>query len=62
LDINMVFVKFHKTIDAEDFISNLHDKGLKINGPENGEYRFVTNYWTKREAVDLLIDAIKKYI
>lgn len=62
LDINMVFVKFHKTIDAEDFISNLNDKGLKINGPENGEYRFVTNYWTKREAVDLLIDAIKKYI
>lgn len=62
LDINMVFVKFHKAINPEDFISNLYQKGLKINGPENGEYRFVTNYWTKREAVDLLIDAIKKYI
>ncbi len=62
LDINMVFVKFHKPINEADFISKLYDKGLKINGPENGEYRFVTNYWTKREAVDLLIDAIKNYI
>ncbi|MBF4694808.1 threonine aldolase family protein [Fusibacter ferrireducens] len=61
LDINMVFVKFDRTLD-EQFVCALNEKGLKINGPENGEYRFVTNYWIDKEAVDLLVEAIKEYI
>ena len=61
LDINMVFVKFTRELD-EKFISALYEKGLKINGPENEEYRFVTNYWIDKEAIDLLVEAIKNYI
>lgn len=62
LDINMVFVKFHKEVDANHFVETLLGKGIKINGPEEGEYRFVTNYWTDRASVDNLVDAIKNYI
>ena len=61
LDINMVFVKFNCSLD-DQFIRELDEKGLKINGPENGEYRFVTNYWIDKEAIDLLVKAIKNYI
>ncbi|GAU77372.1 low-specificity L-threonine aldolase [Fusibacter sp. 3D3] len=61
LDINMVFVKFSRELD-DRFISELHEKGIKINGPENGEYRFVTHYWIDKEAIDLLVKAIKNYI
>lgn len=61
LDINMVFVKFNKELD-DQFVCDLDGKGLKINGPENGEYRFVTHYWIDKEAIDLLVKAIKNYI
>lgn len=62
LDINMVFVKFKKAFDNDDFVNKLKLEGLVINGPEDGEYRFVTNYWVDRDGVERLVKAIEKYI
>jgi len=59
LDINMVFCKIKLKIDEETFINRLLDYGIKINGTEGGEFRFVTNYWTPKEAVDQLVLSIK---
>lgn len=59
LDINMVFCKIKLKTSEANFVETLLSKGIKINGSEEGEFRFVTNYWTDKIAVDHLIDAIK---
>jgi threonine aldolase len=62
LDINMVFCEIKNIENHEMFVKSLLDKGILINGPELGEYRFVTNYWTPRESIDLLVQTIKAII
>jgi threonine aldolase len=62
LDINMVFVKIRMKMGDDAFVESLLNKGLKINGPEDGEYRFVTNYWTPDEAIDLLVESIRTFL
>ncbi len=59
LDINMVFCKIRLKGTEEMFLDQLIQAGIKINGSEDGEFRFVTNYWTPLEAVDKLCGAIK---
>lgn len=59
LDINMVFCHIRLKISEEDFVSRLLNSGIKINGSEDGEFRFVTNYWTPKASVDLLVKNIK---
>jgi threonine aldolase len=62
LDINMVFCEIKNIENHEMFVKSLLDNGILINGPELGEYRFVTNYWTPRESIDLLVQTIKAII
>ncbi len=62
LDINMVFCKIKMDLSDSAFVEALYQNGIKINGPENGEYRFVTHYWTPKEAVDKLVRQIKTLI
>ena len=59
LDINMVFCKIKMKLSEEVFVEKLLQAGIKINGSEDGEFRFVTNYWTPIEAVDKLCETIK---
>lgn len=59
LDINMVFCKIRMKLTDDAFVDKLLEAGIKINGSEDGEFRFVTNYWTPVEAVDKLCDVIK---
>lgn len=51
LDLNMVFCQLNGLKDHDDFVAAMHEKGFLINGPEDGEYRFVTHYWTPEESV-----------
>lgn len=62
LDINMVFCEIKNIKNNDLFVQSVLDKGVLINGPELGEFRFVTNYWTPKESVDLLVQAIKAAI
>jgi len=56
-DINMVFLEVKNTeVSEEAIIDGLLEKGIKIGGTEEGEWRFVTNYWTSYEAIDKLVE------
>ena len=61
LDINMVFFKM-TGVDEDKFISAMFDKGIKINGIEDGEWRFVTNNDVSKENIDYTIETMKVLI
>jgi threonine aldolase len=42
LDINMVFFTLNSN-EKMNLVESMKEKGIKINPPENGVYRFVTN-------------------
>ncbi len=63
LDINMVFFKAsEEVLDSEKVVQGLYDRGIKINGPEGGEWRFVTNKDVKREDIDRMMIALKELL
>jgi len=56
-DINMVFLEVKEPkVSEEIVIKSLLEKGIKIGGTEEGEWRFVTNHWTDYEAIDRLVE------
>jgi threonine aldolase len=59
-DINMVFFELHDDIIIEEkFISEMLNRNIKINGKEDGEYRFVTNKDVNREDLKYVLEQIK---
>ncbi|AFQ43409.1 low-specificity L-threonine aldolase [Desulfosporosinus meridiei] len=63
LDINMVFFTLPEVIISESaLIAGLNNKKIKINGQEDGEYRFVTNYGVSIEDIDKVVQTIKDII
>lgn len=61
--INMVFFTLPESvIKEEDFLSGLLKAGIKSNGTEDGEYRFVTHYGIDRFAIDQTIKTIREMI
>lgn len=62
-DINMIFFEISDEIIKEkDFVKKLLEKNIKINGKEDGEYRFVTNKDVTREDIDYVLEQIKNII
>lgn len=52
VNLNMVFFEINiAEIDEKEFTSLMYKKGIKINGPEGGIYRFVTNNDVKKEDI-----------
>ncbi|MDT8718746.1 low-specificity L-threonine aldolase [Clostridium sp. 19966] len=62
LHINMVFFKLPSHVNADFLVKHLLDKGIKVNGPENGEMRFVIHYWIDKPKIDFVIQALKEAI
>ncbi|MGD9475893.1 MAG: low specificity L-threonine aldolase [Eubacteriaceae bacterium] len=63
LDINMVFFKIDSPAIAEDaLVSKLLAKGIKVNGLEENEYRFVTNNGVSKEDIDYLMTVLKEIL
>lgn len=59
LDINMVFFEMGENVVAEQkLIDYFLQRGIKICGIEDGEWRFVTNYGVSREDIDYLIEKL----
>ena len=49
-DISMVyFTMGEDVIPEKEFVQKMYDRGIKISGMENGEYRFVTHVNVSRE-------------
>ncbi len=61
--INMVFFELPTSLISEEaFLEGLLHAGIKSNGMEDGEYRFVTHYGIDRFAIDQTIQTIRKLI
>lgn len=59
LDINMVFFTM-TDVDEADFVKAMLDRGIKINGTEDGEWRFVTSHDVNKEMIDQVIETMKE--
>lgn len=58
-DINMVFFKLPASkISEADFVEGMKAQGIKINGMEDGIYRFVTHYWITDTSLERLKTAL----
>lgn len=62
IHINMVFFTINEDINFREMVSFFLEKGIKINPPENGEFRFVTNYWVSKKDVDYIVETMKEYL
>lgn len=63
LDINMVFFEIQgSTVKSPEFVEAFKQKGIKINGIDNNEYRFVTNKDVTREDVLYAADVLKEIV
>lgn len=61
--INMVFFDMSETnYDTDKLVQGFYNKGIKINSAENGEMRFVTNYWVTKEDIHIVIDTFKEIL
>lgn len=61
--INMLFFELPESIIKEsDFLEKLLLAGIKSNGMEDGEYRFVTHYGVDRHQIDQVINSIQKIL
>lgn len=60
--INLVFFKITQPdFNHDGFINHLYEKGIKINKPDNGAYRFVTHNDISRDDIDYVIDVMNVY-
>lgn len=63
LDVNMVFFTLPESLISEaTLIEGLNREKIKVNGLEDGEYRFVTNHGVTAEAIDKVIQTMKNLI
>lgn len=61
--INMVFFDMSETnYDTDKLVKDFYNRGIKINSAENGEMRFVTNYWVTKEDIQFVIDTFKEIL
>ena len=61
LDINMVFFEMGPDVISEQkLIDYFLKNGIKISGPEDGEWRFVTNVNVTREDIDFVLKKFRE--
>ncbi len=57
LDISMVFFTLPEGVVSEQaLIDGMYEKHIKINGMEDGEYRFVAHHGVTRQDIDIMMD------
>ncbi len=60
LDISMVFFTMSdEIIEEKKLVESFYQQGIKINGTEDGEYRFVTHHGVSRSDIDQMMDVFK---
>ncbi|MFL0267722.1 low-specificity L-threonine aldolase [Candidatus Clostridium radicumherbarum] len=61
IHINMVFFNAcEANFNKDTFVNDMYQRGIKINSEENGEFRFVTNYWIGRNDISYVVKVIKE--
>ncbi|MDW5299775.1 MAG: low-specificity L-threonine aldolase [Sedimentibacter sp.] len=63
LDIDMVFFEMGEDIIPEKtLVEGLYEKNIKINGEEDGEYRYVAHVGVTKEDIEFVIKCMKELI
>ncbi|OPJ56832.1 low-specificity L-threonine aldolase [Alkalithermobacter paradoxus] len=61
--INIVFFDISKIEhNPRQIAEKFYEKGIKVNPPEDGLMRFVTNYWVSKRDIDYVVDTFKDII
>jgi len=61
LDINMVFFKYDD-LPGNVMVSEMRKKGIKINPPYKGEYRFVTHKDVSRKDIEYVVKSFEEIV
>ncbi len=61
LDINMVFFKYDD-LPENVIVSEMRKKGIKINPPYKGEYRFVTHKDVSRKDIEYVVKSFEEIV
>ncbi|MPN32959.1 L-allo-threonine aldolase [bioreactor metagenome] len=60
IHLNMVFFDMRDTgLVSDHVVEKFLEKGIKINGEEDGLMRFVTHYWITEEDIHFVVDLLK---
>lgn len=63
IQINMIFFDMRGTgYDPDKLVSELYERGIKINGEEGGLMRFVTNYWVTTVDIHYVVDCMRELV
>lgn len=61
--INMVFFDMKNTgFSTDKLVEEFYNRGIKINGEEDGLMRFVTHNWISKENIKFVIDSFKEVL
>jgi threonine aldolase len=61
--INMVFFNMHGTgFSSDKLVEKFYNRGIKINGEEDGLMRFVTHNWVSKKDIKFVVDSIKEIL
>lgn len=61
--IDMVYFNVNGTgCNSDKLVQEFYNRGIKINPAENGEFRFVTNYWISRDDVLYAVNTLKELL
>jgi threonine aldolase len=62
IDINMVFFGYHNATNenAEKTVEDFYNRGIVINPPEQGMFRFVTHYWIGNQEIEKILAVAKE--
>ena len=61
--INMVFFDMKNTgFNPEKLVEEFYNRGIKINGEEDGLMRFVTHNWISKENIKFVIESFKEVL
>ncbi len=62
VDINMVFFAVDPAPDPERVVRAMAERGILVNPPENGSFRFVTHYWIDAARVETAASAFAEVL
>lgn len=63
IHINMVYFNMQKTEFSSDrLVKEFYNRGIKINGEEDGLMRFVTHNWISEKDIKFVIDSMKEIL
>ena len=63
VQISMIFFTIDKPgFDHQATPAAMREKGILINGLEDGKYRFVTHYWVGKKEIDRVADTLAQIL